>query len=119
MRMRWIVSVAALIATAAVAGPGPFDGQYLLRDAVDRGLLSCGTVEDWMLMTIDDGFIRDGEVGCRLENPVTVRDMKALLFDARCFAEGHESTHRLLLVKRPGGIGIASGDWFEDLVRCR
>ena len=46
------------------------------------------------------------ESRCSLANPVNVRNMDAVLYDATCTAEGEESTARVMIMPSPGGVYI-------------
>ena len=59
------------------------------------------------------------EIVCDLDNPVTVRDMDGVLFDASCTAEGVESSARMLILDTPEGVMvIRRGGNALNLRRC-
>lgn len=43
---------------------------------------------------------------CTLANPVNIRDMDAVLYDATCTAEAETSTARVMIMPSPGGVYI-------------
>lgn len=82
----------ALCPTLALAAP--FDGVYKQTANSDCGLIGVdgGSIE------IKDGIFHGVEVQCRMNNPVNVIDMDAILYNMQCSGEGQVWTERAMLM---------------------
>ena len=85
-----------------IALAGPFDGLY--RPNYDWALAwDCESVGiDGGALEVEDETLRAVENTCALSDPVEVRDMAAVLYDASCSAEGAETAGRIMLMTHDG-----------------
>ena len=58
------------------------------------------------------------EASCTFTNPVDVRDMRAVLYDAECVDQGENFTFRMMVLTRNDGILIVGDRLVRDLVFC-
>lgn len=55
-------------------------------------------------LAIRDGKLIGVESVCEMSNPVSVRDMDAVLYDLECMSEGESVTERLLVARSDTGV---------------
>lgn len=101
-----------------VAAAGPFDGLYRPSGAGDWDCREIGM--EGGALAVAEGRIDFIEGFCRLENPVAVRGMAAVLYDGACVTEGRDSAQRLLLMKHAdrGGLYVISDGQVLDWIAC-
>ena len=118
--MRALISATSLALTVTVATAGPFDGNYYDREN--------GANEDYCATTTPEGGTAKIEANqvffyetfCRLSNPVNVRGMDAILYDAEGGGEGPLSEKRIMLMRPRDGDGIIvlTETYVYDWVNC-
>ena len=92
--MRGLLPALLLAVSALPAAAGEFDGIYKQGPAWDCGLVGV----DGGALKIEDGIFHGVEMQCRMENPVKVRDMDAVLYDMKCSGEGDAWSARALFM---------------------
>lgn len=116
--MRALPICAALSGLGMLAAPalaGEFDGVYKQGPASDCALLG---VDGGALM-VRDGIFHGVEMQCRMENPVDVRDMDAVLYDMECSGEGSVWSARALFMKAAdGGLIMVWNGYAFHYDRC-
>ena len=102
----------------AVAAAGPFDGLY--RPNYDWALAwDCKSVGvDGGALEVEGETLRAVENTCALSDPVEVRDMAAVLYDASCTGEGGASEGRIMLMTHEFGIYVIRDGFVLDWIRC-
>ncbi|MFN3991313.1 MAG: hypothetical protein ACK4IU_00210 [Tabrizicola flagellatus] len=114
--MRGIGAVFLLAVSAGAVAAGPFDGVYR-PDGADSW--DCRTVgSDGGALMIRDGQFHGVESLCRLTNPVEVRGMSAVLYDAECDGEGESYSYRMMLMRVPEGLAMVQDGHVSLLERC-
>lgn len=109
-----IVALAALLSTGTAVS-GPWDGQYYPHGSEPAHFCKFGDFGAWSIRN-DRLSVEEGS--CLLTNPVTVRDMPGLLYDAECWVEGDRWVDRVLVVRRHDGIEWVSPTHTWHLVAC-
>ncbi|WP_249138923.1 hypothetical protein [Actibacterium sp. MT2.3-13A] len=113
--MRHPAILAVLGALAAPGFAGGFDGVYKQGPAWDCGLVG---VDGGALM-VRDGIFHGVEMQCRMENPVSVRGMDAVLYDMACSGEGSAWTARaLFMTAADGGLIMVWNGYAFQYDRC-
>lgn len=116
--MRPLAFAFAFAALAPTAQAGPFDGVYR-PDIEDTMLWDCHSVGmDGGAVAVWEGRLIGVENSCALSNPVEVRGMEALLYDADCAGEGESYSERVMLMAQPGGIYVIRDGAVASWVRC-
>lgn len=112
--MRPLILCAALVA-AAPALAGEFDGVYKPGPDWD-----CGQVDTFSVrLKIENDIFYGVEMQCRMENPVKVRDMDAVLYDMACSGEGAAWAARALFMHADkGGLIMAWNGYAFQYERC-
>ncbi|MGR3485567.1 MAG: hypothetical protein ACU0BF_09490 [Paracoccaceae bacterium] len=97
MRQHSLAAALALLALPVAAQQ--FDGVYRQAANAECGLVGAngGAVE------IAGGIFRGVELECRMENPVDVRDMDAVLYDMTCSGEDDAWSERAMLLRAADG----------------
>ncbi len=117
--MRTLISATSVALTVTVAAAGPFDGNFYDREN--------GPNEDYCAATPEGGIAKVQankvffyETYCKLSNPVNVRGMDAILYDAECGSEGPVSERRIMLMRPRDGDGIIvlTESFVYDWVDC-
>lgn len=118
--MRTVLTAAALIigagAVLAQAGPEQFDGDWTIGNPA-----ACAVGEDStnFAFRIGGGEFRGLESRCRMTNPVTVRDLGAMLFDMECEGEGDRWSYRnFMMLDREGALVMINDGFVSILSRC-
>lgn len=93
--MRAAGFIAATFLLAGQASAGAFDGVYRQGPETDCAKLG----QDGGALRIQDNVFEGVENTCRMENPVDVRDMDAVLFDMMCSGEGENWQARALFMR--------------------
>lgn len=109
--------ILALIWPAA-AGAGPFDGLY--RPNYDWALAwDCKSVgEDGGALEVADTILRAVDNTCTLSDPVEIRDMEAVLYDAACNGAGGASEGRIMLMAHDFGLYVIRDGFVLDWISC-
>lgn len=95
---RWL-SFALCLAQPAVADT--FDGVY--SQGAGAACVPTGTAGN--VVRIENGVFHGIETECRMENPVDVRDMNAVLYDMQCRGDQSEwSARALFMTAVDGGL---------------
>jgi len=98
-----LLGALALMADAAAAQVRvtDFNGNWTTGQPFD-----CVTARgEFHAMSLRNGTWERNEGVCALTNPVAVRGMRALLFDAQCYGEGPGATYRtMLMLDRSGRL---------------
>lgn len=117
--MRVLISATSLALTVTVAAAGPFDGNYYDRENGPNEDY-CDAVPEGGIAEIKANQVFFYETSCQLSNPVTVRGMDAILYDAECGGEGPLSETRIMLMRpRDGdGIFVLTETYFYDWANC-
>ena len=55
---------------------------------------------------------------CTLNNPVNIRNMEALLYDASCTTSGDTDVVRVMIMPSPGGVYIIRDKQVFEWIRC-
>ncbi len=106
----------ALFLTGQAAIAGGFDGLY--HPAGSTGW-DCRTIgADMGALAIRDGRLEGVENSCEMTNPVSVRDMAAVLYDLECSGEGMTHRERALLMKSDHGVYVIRDGYVADWARC-
>ncbi|MCC5985881.1 MAG: hypothetical protein JJU42_16110 [Rhodobacteraceae bacterium] len=115
--MRNLMFAAALTAFAAPALA--FDGLYRPGPEWGGDSWDCETVgmDGGAIAVQGDRFI-GVENFCTLSDPVDVRGMDAVLYDATCEGEGETYTYRMMLHRTFDGIAVISEGVASNLIRC-
>lgn len=109
--MRWLIGICLIWASASSAGP--FDGTYQFEG------WSCANIgEDGGALAIQDNMFFGVENTCELTNPTPVRDMDAILYDAKCAGEGETYSQRLMIMRTSDGVAIIQDGWVSDVKSC-
>lgn len=101
MTARFILSAAPALWLAQQAGADTFNGIYSQGD----GAVCAPVAESQDVVRIEDGVFHGVQTECRMENPVDVRDMNAVLYDMQC--EGDQtawSARALFMTAADGGL---------------
>lgn len=69
-------------------------------------------------VAVDGGTLFGVENTCTLSNPVQVRDMPAMLFDAECAGEGEVSRRRVMLMHADFGLYLITSGFVAEWQRC-
>lgn len=111
-------SVALVLpALTASAQDGQFDGDWATGDPMACDT-SGGDVVNFALRIRGDVF-RGMETECRMTNPVTVRDLGAIVFDMECSGEGDSWGYRaLFMIDRDGQLVLISDGSALIYPRC-
>jgi len=112
-----LLTLAALAAGPAVAQVEAFQGDWATGnpDACVPGADGA----DFALRIAGDTMFGI-ESACRLTNPVAVRDLSAVLFDAECSGEGETwRDRRLLMIDADGALVYLREGYAQVLPRCR
>ena len=114
--LRQAIVLGALLPLAAAAGP--FDGLY--RPNYDwASAWDCASVGiDGGALAVEGETLKAVENTCTLTDPVEVRDMAAVLYDASCTGEGGESQGRIMLMTHDFGIYVVRDGFVLDWIRC-
>ena len=114
--MRNFVLAGALV---AIAGPAlAFDGLYR-PDFEWAETWDCNTVGmDGGAVAVRGSEFIGVENFCELTDPVNVRGMDAVLYDAICEGEGETYTLRMMLHRTFRGIAVISEGVAANFVRC-
>jgi len=108
----------ALAATNLAAQSNSFDGLYKPRGA-DYANWDCRTVgQDSGAIEIQNYEIWGVESLCRLNNPIPVNGMSAVLFDAECAGEGYEWTERVMLMSADFGVYHITDSFVAEWQNC-
>lgn len=102
---------------ASAAFAGPFDGVY----RGGEGAMGCDLAfqfSDGGPTVIKNNQISGVESLCDLTNPVQIRGINGILYDAKCEAESEVSTSRMMFVKAANGLFMHRRDWVIKLERC-
>lgn len=89
-------------AGATAAAAGPYDGVY--KQAANAECAMVGI--DGGSVKIEDGIFYGVEVQCRMDNPVNVLEMDALLYTMQCSGEDTAFSERAMLMNKAQGDGI-------------
>ena len=118
MAMRGLLFVFGLLAAApAVAQVEAFQGDWATGNP-DACVLGADGANFALRIAGDTMF--GIESACRLTNPVAVRDMGAVLFDAECSGEGETwRDRRLLMIDADGALVYVRDGFAQVLPRCR
>lgn len=116
---RTALLTAALLALALPAAAGPFDGTYYPGIAMP-GSWDCKSLGmDGGALSIGGDTLIGVENSCALTDPVEVRDMHAVLYDAVCSGgEGESTTERLMLMSSDQGVYVIRDGFVADWLRC-
>ena len=114
--MRTPIILATLIATAAPAAAGPFDGVYRPEGASSWDCTAIGS--DGGALAVRDDVFYGLESACQLTNPVQVNGMSAVLYDANCNGEGESYVKRMMLMRVPEGLAVIEDGFVNVLKAC-
>jgi hypothetical protein len=114
--MRCAVLALALAPGLAVATP--YDGLY--RPNYDfAASWDCTTVGmEGGALAIEDDRLIGVETGCELADPVEVRGMNAVLYDATCGGEGEVYEERVMLMAHAFGVYVIRDAMVADWLSC-
>ncbi len=114
--VRHAIALSVMVPLAAAAGP--FDGLY--RPNYDWALTwDCTSVgQDGGALQVEGETLRAVENTCTLSDPVDVRDMAAVLYDASCTGEGGASEGRIMLMTHEFGIYVIRDGFVLDWISC-
>ena len=114
--MRGAVVLACVLPSVAAAGP--FDGLY--RPNYDWALAwDCESVGvDGGALAVEGDTLRAVENTCTLTEPVEIRDMEAVLYDAACLGEGGASEGRIMLMSHDFGLYVIRDGFVLDWIAC-
>ena len=114
--LRSVVILALLWPCAAAAGP--FDGLY--RPNYDWALAwDCESVgRDGGALEVADETLTAVENSCTLSDPVEIRGMAAVLYDASCVGDGGASEGRIMLMAHEFGIYVIRDGFVLDWITC-
>lgn len=109
-----------MVLGASAVAQSQFDGMYRpVGEVYEAWACTQDSVgRDGGAMAVKDGVFYGIESSCDLTNPVNVRDMEAMLFDAVCTAEGETYEHRLMLMKTKTGLVFVQNGFAFELKRC-
>ncbi len=113
---RSAIVVALLLPVAAAAGP--FDGLY--RPNYDwASAWDCTSVGiDGGALAVEGETLRAVDNSCTLTDPVDIRDMEAVLYDAACTGAAGASEGRIILMLHDFGIYVIRDGFVLDWIRC-
>lgn len=116
--LRAVVLGLAAMSGGVAAAAGPFDGLY--RPNYDwASAWDCESVgRDGGALSVSGDRIEAVENSCRLDNPVDITGMAAVLYDATCSAEGAETRGRIMLMAHDFGIYVIRDGLVLDWLRC-
>lgn len=118
--MRHVLFLGLLWALAwpFAVGAGPFDGLY--RPNYDWALAwDCTTVGvDGGALAVENDTLTAVDNSCTLSDPVEVRDMEAVLYDAECSGDGGASAGRIMLMAHDFGLYVIRDGFVLDWIRC-
>ena len=114
--VRFVVPIAALPFAAAMAGP--FDGIY--RPNYDFAAnWNCTDIGmDGGALAIQDHELFGVENYCELTDPVRVKGMNAILYNAMCAEEGMTYSERVMLMRNEHGVYVIRDGFVLDLIHC-
>lgn len=114
--MRHMLILALLWPTAL--GAGPFDGLY--RPNYDWALAwDCKSVgENGGALEVSGLTLRAVDNTCTLSDPVEIRDMAAVLYDAKCSGAGGARRGRIMLMAHEFGIYVIRDGFVLDWISC-
>jgi hypothetical protein len=109
---------AMLGATGVAADTSAFDGIYKPRGSNFESW-DCKTIgQDGGAVAIDGNVLRGVETYCKLNNPVNVNGMSAVLFDAECAGEGYEWAERVMFMTADFGIYYITDKFVAEWQSC-
>lgn len=111
-----LLTLSCGVATPALAQGTMFDGDW-----TDGNPAACviGSDSENVGTRIRDGVLYGIESACRMTNPVTVRDMAAVLYDMDCAGEGESWSYRLLLMRNDDGtLTLLGNGWTRVMQGC-
>ena len=94
--------VVILSCAATAVSAGPYDGIY--KQAANAECALVGV--DGGSVRIADGIFYGVEVQCRMDNPVNVLEMDALLYTMNCSDDDTQFSERAMLMNKAEGNGI-------------
>ena len=117
MRQGMIWAICGLLGPVA-AVVGPFDGLY--RPNYDWALAwDCKSVgQDGGALAIEGDVLTAIDNSCALSEPVEIRDMHAVLYDADCTGEGGASAGRIMLMTHDFGLYVIRDGFVLDWISC-
>ncbi len=69
-------------------------------------------------LAVQDDLFQGVENSCRLTNPVAVKGMDAILYDAECSGEGETEAYRVMLMRLPDGLAMIRDGFVNLLKSC-
>ncbi|MFT6605777.1 MAG: hypothetical protein ACJA2X_000953 [Halocynthiibacter sp.] len=114
-----LVFCAALIASTSMAYATPFDGLYAPAGSYDSW--SCKPSEigaELGAVGVVNGHLEGVENSCELTEPTNIRGLDAIIYDAICFAEGEQYTHRVILMRHDSGIYVIQDGYSAEWRSC-
>lgn len=118
MKTGSVLLVGLLIGSAA--GATPFDGKYLPEEFSGGAGTCAGAGQPDGITWIEGDTIVTTLFGCRLSNPVEVREKNAVRYDARCQSESEYGGGQLLLSWVGDRLLLLDwGEYSESWLKCR
>ena len=116
--MRLAAPLALGLGLAAPALATPYDGLY--RPNYDfAASWDCETVGmEGGALAIEGDVLTGVETRCTLGDPVEVRDMNAVLYDADCAGEGESYSERVMLLAHEFGVYVIRDGLVLDWLAC-
>ena len=116
--MRLPVASLVLTCLPLAATGGPFEGLYRPNFDATRSW-DCQTIGiDGGALAVQGDRLRGIETECALSDPVEVRGMAAVLYDAACSGEGETNAERVMLMTHAYGIYVIRDGIVADWLRC-
>jgi len=115
--MRLAVFALAALAPALCLAT-PYDGLYRPNYDV-AAAWDCERIGvDGGALAIEDDKLMGVETTCTLSDPVEVRDMDGVLYDASCSSEGEAYGQRIMLLAHEFGVYVIRDGVVLDWLRC-
>jgi len=112
------VAAIVLLPLAATAQDGMFEGDWAAGDPMACDVSGNDSIN--LALRIRGDVFRGLETECRMTNPVTVRDLGAMLYDMDCTGEGDRWSYRaLLMIDRDGQLVLISDGSALIYPRCQ
>jgi len=115
------MKIAGVLATAFMATglqAGPYDGAFLIQQCIEIGGDTCTSTRSRDVWFLGDRYNPAGDFECQFRNPVTVRDLNAVLCDVECFGGDQQGVFRETTLSTEDGL-IRIGNWGAgELVKC-
>lgn len=116
--LRHLTFTALLSLSATTIDATPYDGLY--RPANDDHW-TCNPDrigEERQAVAIEGDKLFGVENTCTLSGATPVRDMNAVLYDAKCEAEGATYIYRLMLMHHANGVWVIDDGFASEWISC-